>query len=331
MGYEGKILARALERLEQEKQRRGREHQAKVDWACRQDPRIGEITRQLQQTMGKIMADALRSGGDPRTAVRRLEQENLELQRERARRLKALGCPEDLFEEKPACLRCRDTGYVSGGMCRCLQRLYAQEQIRELSRTLDLGEQSFDTFSFDWYSQQVDPAVGISPRENMELLYEICSDYAHSCTQHSRNLLLYGAPGLGKTFLSACIAREASEQGCSVVYDSAGHVFSQMEKSKFGREDGQETGEEVGRYFSADLLILDDLGTEMNTSFVLSALYQLLNTRLMEGKKTIINTNLTPEELKKRYGASVASRLEGEYKVLPFFGQDIRIQKRNLK
>ena len=104
-----------------------------------------------------------------------------------------------------------------------------------------------------------------------------------------------------------------------------------MEKSKFGREDGQETGEEVSRYFSADLLILDDLGTEVNTSFVLSALYQLLNTRLMEGKKTIINTNLTPEELKKRYGASVASRLEGEYKVLPFFGQDIRIQKRNLK
>ena len=215
-------------------------------------------------------------------------------------------------------------------MCRCLRALCAQEQIRELSKLLDLGEQSFDTFRMDYYSTSFWPEWGTSPRENMELIFDVCSSYARRFGKfYFRNLFLTGAPGLGKTFLSACIARVVSEDGFSVVYDTAGHVFSQFESAKFRRDDdGDTAGEDVERCMNCDLLILDDLGTEMTTSFVQSALYQLLNGRLLAGKSTVISTNLDPEELGRRYGAPLLSRLEGEYQLLPFVGTDIRRLKR---
>ena len=140
------------------------------------------------------------------------------------------------------------------------------------------------------------------------------------------NLLLSGGTGLGKTFLSACIARVVSENGFSVVYDTAASVFSRFEDAKFRRDDGG--SEDADRCMKCDLLILDDLGTEMTTAFVQSALYQIVNGRLMEKRATIISTNLAPEEIGSRYGRSVLSRLEGDYEILPFFGEDIRRLKR---
>ena len=155
---------------------------------------------------------------------------------------------------------------------------------------LDLGSQSFDTFSLDWYSDRVEPGQRKSARRHTE--------YAHQFGRKPRNLLLFGAPGLGKTHLSAAIAREVSEQGFSVVYDTAVHVFERFEGRKFGREEDEG---DVERVLTCDLLILDDLGTEMTTAFVQSALYQIVNTRLMERRSTIISTNLSPEKLAQRY------------------------------
>ena len=137
-----------------------------------------------------------------------------------------------------------------------------------------------------------------------------------------------GQPGLGKTFLSACIARVVSERGFSVVYDTAEHIFSQMEEEKFRPDDSPAAREDVLRYQQCDLLIMDDLGAEMVTSFVQSALYQLVNGRLISGGRTVINTNLTPRQLGERYSPQVQSRLEGEYHILPFFGEDIRKLRR---
>ena len=160
----------------------------------------------------------------------------------------------------------------------------------------------------------------------METVYDICGDFAHQFGRRPANLLLFGAPGLGKTHLSAAIAREVSEKGFSVVYDTAGHVFGQFEQQKFARE--EEADDHVERVLNCDLLILDDLGSEMTTAFVHSALYQIVNTRMVTGKKTILNTNLSLEELGKRYGAAILSRIEGEYQILTFFGEDIRQLKR---
>lgn len=330
MAVDSRIMARAMERFREEKERREAEHRRLVDEICRSVPRAAEITRELRGTIGQVVAAAFRSGTDPQSAIRALGEHNLALQRERAEVLVANGYAYDALEDKPRCALCGDTGFTDAGPCRCLMAYYAQEQNKELSKLLDLGGQSFDTFDFRWYDERYWPEEGTSPRENMEIIYELCANYAHNFSKRSPNLLMTGAPGLGKTFLSACIAREVSDAGFSVVYDTATHVFAQFESGKFGRENpfDEDAHTDINRYLRCDLLIMDDLGTEMATAFVTSALYQILNQRLVAQRQTILNTNLSLEELGRRYGAATLSRIEGEYQILTFFGEDIRRQRR---
>ncbi len=330
MGYDANVLRRATQRLEQgRRERRERVENLRRDAYARQ-PKLERLDRQLQQTMAQLVAAALRQGEDPARAVREVRERNLAIQQERAVLLGALGLPEDALDDKPACPLCGDTGWQGAKMCRCLRELCAREQIAELSKLLDLGEQSFDTFRMDYYSQSPWPG-GTSPRENMELVYEVCLNYAQKFGRFPIcNLFLTGAPGLGKTFLSACIARTVSEKGHSVVYDTAGNIFAQFEARKFQRDsaDGQEARDETRRYLNCDLLILDDLGSELVTQFTQSALYELVNSRLVGEKHTVISTNLTLEEAARRYPPQIASRLEGEYHALHFFGDDIRLLKK---
>ncbi len=329
MAYDGKLMRRALARYDEDRQRREENLRARERTLYARCPRLEEINRELSGTMAKIIASGLRRGADPRGAIELLRDENMSLQRERAELLAQMGYPADYLEQKPNCPRCGDTGWDGGEMCDCLREYYVRAQNEELSQLLDLGTQSFETFDFDYYSRTVDYEQGMSPYARMEKNYDACRDYAYEFSPKSGNLLLCGDPGLGKTFLSACIARVVSENGFSVVYDTAAHVFARFEAQKFSREQREEfADEDVSRYLNCDLLIMDDLGTELTTAFVLSALYQIVNTRLMTGKKTVINTNLSPGELGRRYGAAVLSRLEGEYRILPFFGEDIRKLKR---
>ena len=329
MAYDGRVMRLALERFDEDRRARSEEQERRRERVFARQPRLREIEGELRSTMSRIIAQALRQGTDPVPAVERLRNENLRLQEEKRTLLRQMGLPDDYLEEQPVCPICNDTGYDAGGVCRCLRAYYAKEQQKELSRMLDLGNQSFDTFELEWYSDQVDPAKGISPQENMKWVYDVCAEYAHWFGRKPGNLLLFGAPGLGKTHLSAAIAREVSSRGYSVVYDTASHIFERFESQKFGRED--EAQEDVERVLECDLLILDDLGTEMTTAFVQSALYQILNTRLMEKRSTILNTNLTPTELARRYTPQIASRIEGEYQLLPFVGQDIRKLKKSRK
>ena len=330
MGYDANVLRRATQRLEQgRRERRERVENLRRDAYARQ-PKLERLDRQLQQTMAQLVAAALRQGEDPARAVREVRERNLAIQQERAVLLGALGLPEDALDDKPACPLCGDTGWQGAKMCRCLRELCAREQIAELSKLLDLGEQSFDTFRMDYYSQSPWPG-GTSPRENMELVYEVCLNYAQKFGRFPiRNLFLTGAPGLGKTFLSACIARTVSEKGHSVVYDTAGNIFAQFEARKFQRDsaDGQEARDETRRYLNCDLLILDDLGSELTTQFTQSALYELVNSRLAGEKHTVISTNLSMEEVARRYTPQIASRLAGEYHMLHFYGDDIRLLKK---
>ena len=329
MAYDGKVMRRALRQFEEEKQRRAQAFQQQRTVIYRKVPRLMEIDRQLRGTMAKILSRALQKGKDPRSAMAAIREENLALQRERARLLREAGYPEDALEEKPACALCNDSGYQGSRMCSCLQAYYTRAQIAELSKMLPMGEETFETFSFQWYSPDRG-GRGRSPRENAERNFDICRDYANQFGPLSGNLLLFGQPGLGKTFLSACIARVVSESGHSVVYDTAANIFAQYESCKFRRFDDDDAApdEDVNRYQKCDLLIMDDLGTEMLTSFVQSTIYQIINGRLSAGRKTIISTNLTPDQIGQRYGAAVRSRIEGEYELLPFVGEDIRVLKR---
>ena len=328
MAFGSVIIARAEARLKQEQQ----SHTARRD-ALRQTiyealPRTRAIDQQLRQTAPNLLSAALHADSD---ALEALKEENLNLQAEEAALLRAAGYPADALDDLPFCPLCGDRGWRGASMCDCLKKLCQQEQIRELSSMLDLGEQSFDTFRLDYYSRETDPKYRRSPRENMEAVLTNCRNYAEQFDiWPHRNLLLFGDPGLGKTFLSACIARVVSEKGYSVVYDTASNVFSRMETRRFSRdsEEGRQAEEATRRVLTCDLLILDDLGSEFTSPFIQSALYELVNTRLIENRKTIISSNLNREELRKRYTPQVASRLEGEYLALPFFGQDIRLLKK---
>ena len=334
MAYDSNVLRRASARLEEERRRRADERERLRQKLYAKEPRLAQLDHGLQGTMAELVATSLRRGENPGEAVRAIREKNLDIQRERAVLLGAMGLPEDALDEKPACPKCGDTGWRGTQMCECLQALCTQEQIQELSKLLNLGEQSFDNFRLDYYSETVWPGRGTSPRENMDLVYEVCLNYAQKFGRfYFKNLFLSGAPGLGKTFLSACIARSVSELGRSVVYDTAGNIFAQFETRKFQRdaEGVQNALDETRRYLSCDLLILDDLGSELTTQFVQSALYELLNTRLVGNKHTVISSNLTMEEAARRYSPQIASRLIGEYHVLHFFGDDIRLlRKQNL-
>ena len=331
MGYESSVLHRATKRLEEaRKAREERQDRLRAEIYAK-IPRVAEIDRELRQTIVHIISASLRDGSDPVPAIQVIRDKNLSLQAEKAELLVQNGWPADALDDKPACPRCGDTGWVGASMCTCLKELCAQEQIKELSKLLDLGEQSFDTFSLDYYSPLPWSGEALSPRENMEFIFDVCSSYARRFGKfYVRNLFLTGAPGLGKTFLSACIARTVAEKGFSVVYDTAVNVFARFEEQKFARDrlEAGEARDETRRYLGCDLLILDDLGSELTTPFVQSALYTLVNSRLTADKGTVISSNLSMDQVRQRYTPQIASRLEGEYRVLPFYGEDIRLLRK---
>ena len=329
MAYDGRVLRQATLRFDEDKQRRQEQQRQRQQQVYQQCPELESIQREIRGTMGEIIASALRRGTDPLPAIRVIRDKNLSLQKRRAELLAQLGYPEDYLSEKPRCTLCGDTGYRGDGLCSCLKKYYAQEQIRELSRMLDIGSQSFDTFELDWYSPDRG-SLPRSPRENAQRNLNLCRDFAARFRPGRENLLLFGAPGLGKTFLSACIARVVSEQGYAVVYDTAANILSRFETRKFARygEESRQAEADTRRYLTCDLLILDDLGSEFTSPFVQAALYELINTRLIEGKRTVISSNLNLEGVRQRYSPQVASRLEGEYLLMAFFGQDIRLLKK---
>lgn len=331
MSFDGKLLRQAQGCLADERAAEAARRDARRREVYRRLPRVAEIDAELRGTVGEIIAAAFERGTDPGPAIAVLRERNLGAQSERAALLRAAGFAPDALEEGPFCRRCNDTGFRGGVMCECLKKHYTRLQIASLSNLLGLGEESFDTFDIEYYDEHVWPERGASPRENMELIYGHCRAYARKFDGYFlKNLLFSGGTGLGKTFLSACIAREVANRGFSVVYDSAGEIFARFEAQKFDRagEDGLAAKDETRRYLNCDLLIVDDLGAEMTTSFVQAALYTLVNTRLMGNKRTVVSTNLPMQEIRRRYSPQIASRLAGEYEEMLFFGDDIRLKKK---
>ena len=322
MAYSSEVVRKARERLAEARDERERENREHLRIAYDQQPRLREIDRQLRMTMAQA-ARAVFAGGDAQRLMNEAKEANLALQREREWIIEEQFEP-GFLDESPICPTCSGLGYVGSTMCDCLAELCRQEQKKELT-FLSAGRESFDQFRLDYYSDRVDPRLGFSPRSVMEKTYQNCRRYALGFTMKAGNLLFSGNTGLGKTFLSACIARSVADQGFSVVYESAGHLFSALEKARF--ENNEENRRAAAKYRECDLLILDDLGTELPGQFVTAALYSLVNDRLLENKPTIISTNLSEEELVRRYNPQIASRLRGSFTRVAFLGDDIRVKK----
>ena len=314
MAYNGVVLARAREHLAELRENNAAEAARRTERVYELIPRVRAIDSALRRQMAELCTLAFSREGGAAEKIAALKE----------------GLPENYTDEIYACPRCHDTGYTPEGMCECLRREYNAELTRELSGLLRDDGERFDAFRLDYYGTETDPALGVSPREAMRLVYDTCRTYAAGFSRSSPSLIFRGGPGLGKTFLSACVAREVAARGFSVAYESAPRALGEFETQRFSRDaaEADAAAAKVREYLSCDLMILDDLGTEMTTSFTVSALYQLVNTRLTESRQTIISTNMGEGEIERRYGGQIASRLAGEFETLIFAGSDIRRLKK---
>lgn len=330
MRYDGKLLARARGELDSLRAKNRDEMQRRYAEVCARLPEIRDIDARLRAHMAQLVRLTIGKAPDMQEKIAAIREENLDLQMHRAELLTAAGFGAKYLDEIVSCPLCRDTGVYQGGVCRCLDTLYNKELTKELGTLMRRGDESFNKFDLSLYPTEPDPASGMVPREVMRKVSEACRRYAENFSPASANLLFQGGTGLGKTYLSACIARVVAGRGFSVCYDSAAAALDNYEKAKFCRDtaEGEAAAVRIRRMESCDLMILDDLGTEMPTPMGQSALYTLINSRLTGGKKTIVSTNLTNDELTKRYTPQIASRILGEFQCLPFVGTDIRRLKR---
>ena len=324
---DGKLLARAKTAHGEKRRLNDEQYKLRLENAYTRAPRVRALDEELRAAISDLLIAALTP--DSGSQIEDIHLKSIELQELRRGELLRAGYSESYLDDEYMCPHCRDTGYIDTKICDCLMALYKEELSKSLSNLFKLGDETFDSFDLSYYDNTLAPDTGISPRRSMEIIYETCVEYARKFSKRSMNLFFNGAPGLGKTFLSACIARVVADNGHSVVYDTASSIFAKFEDAKFSRaDDAEETRSEVKRYLECDLLIFDDLGTEMSTAFTISAMYEIINTRLVTGKKTIVSSNLTLYELRHRYSEQIMSRIEGEYQVLTFRGDDIR-KKRN--
>ena len=323
MALDGKILARARERIAHRHADNVAEHYLRQEKIYALIPEIRRIDARLRTQMSELVGLTIKRSADLADALRALEEESLALQVKKAELLNERGYPADYLEDIYSCPKCKDTGFIGSAMCSCLTQEYNRQLTSELSTLLKNNDERFESFDLSLYGEA---------REAMSIVFDTCREYAASFSGRSMNLLFQGGTGLGKTFLSACIARVVAQNGHSVCYDTAASALEAFELKKFARdaETAEKAATRVERMLECELMILDDLGTEMLTQISISALYTLINTRLVEGKKTIISTNLTDAELARRYTPQICSRIDGEFLKLPFAGTDIRMMKKEM-
>jgi len=323
MAYSAEIIQKARRRLEEKKADKESVYRQHLQQAYVQVPRLREIDIQLRRSMAQAAQAAFTNGTDAVAAMEQVKRENLALQCEYGTLVQANFEP-GFLDDNPICPHCGGNGYIGSTMCSCLAVLCLEEQRRQIAN-LTTGAERFSAFRLDYYPDRIDRDYGTSPRVIMEKTLNYCKQYAVSFRPGYGNLLFTGGTGLGKTFLSACIANEVTEKGYSVAYESAIQLFAKLEKNRFNPD--EESRLQVAKYSDCDLLIIDDLGTEMPGIFVNAVLYSLVNDRLLAGKSMIISTNLTVPEIAQRYSPQIASRLQGEFKGLTFVGEDIRVLK----
>ena len=322
MALDGKLLAQARTRLAERRAANAalrEQREAKVYAAA---PEIRRIDADMRGLLGELL-DCTARGEDAAAGLERVREKSEALCAEKAELLNIYGYGADYLDEIVSCPDCRDSGYLENGeLCGCLLQLYEEEKAKALSKLLRTDAESFADFRLDYYTGEA--------RECMQLTLGSARAYAESFSTASTNLLMQGGTGLGKTFLSGCIARAVSAQGFSVVYETAQEAFGAFEEQKFSRdaETYAAASEKVRRILNCELLILDDLGTELTTSFTQSALYNIINSRLTARRKTIISTNLSEKELTDRYIPQIMSRINWEFDWLPFMGEDIRAIRR---
>ena len=239
------------------------------------------------------------------------------------------GFPKDYLEPQYQCKDCEDTGFIANKKCHCFKQsivsiLYSQSNIKTA-----IKKENFSNFSFDFYPDNyIDESIRLSPRQNMEKVVNQSKVFINNFGSDFQNLLIYGNTGVGKTFISNCIAKELLDRSYTVIYLTSFQLFDILEKNKFSKDyDNPEIQNQFNFILSCDLLIIDDLGTELTNSFINTQLYLCINERYLREKSTIISTNLSLDNINAKYSERIFSRLISNYTLLKIVGADIRLTK----
>lgn len=320
MGYNNSVYKKIYEEYSQKyliARKRADERASELRAAI---PEIARLDRELSLVGIEILHASL-SGGDTQSKIAQIRSKNEALQQRRAEILVDNGYPADYSDVKYECSKCGDTGFIENTMCSCMREALVLAGIENSGFASLIREQSFENFSLNYYKKSPAHLDRMTWNKNFLVNYAECFD-----ERKSPSILMMGGTGLGKTHLSSSVAKRVIEKGRDVFYTGAIDLFSQFETQRF-KTYTNEPNELIERYFECDLLIIDDLGTEIINQFTVSTLYNLLNDRLSRKKPTIISTNLSKEDIQKKYTDRITSRMFGEYQVLFFMGTDVRAQK----
>lgn len=256
------------------------------------------------------------------------QQKRQELLARKTALLAEHGYPTDYLNAIYDCPDCQDTGYIDNQPCHCLRHAITLELYKSSNLINILEEENFDTFEESYYNDsEIHDNLSLTPRENIRRVREVCQDFIRHFDDAYDNLIFYGPTGVGKTFLTHCIAKQLLDTSHTVLYLTSLQLFDILEKNKFNKEDVSTSNEQISYMLQSDLLIIDDLGTELVNSFTASQLFYFIEERHIRQRSTIISTNLSFQELRDRYSERIFSRFTGYYNFLMIVGEDIRIRK----
>lgn len=316
----------AFAELSKRRERNRAEHERRLGEVRIAKPEFERIEKTLAAkgtALVRLIMERSADFSDIESDIKQLQHQKIEI-------LRSLNLPNDYLDDIYSCDKCRDTGFdENGNRCSCLKQLTARFMGQNSNLTERMKAQTFGNFDFSLFSGQP-PEGGRDPLNRIKRIHGICKDFADSFETTHENLLMMGNAGTGKTYLSSCIANRALERGKTVYYQTAFKLFDMLEKLKFNRcgADEQEQFKAVYDYvFSVDLLIIDDLGTEFVSGYSTVALFNIVNSRCLDGKSTILSTNLNTESMTGLYSQRFTSRLFGEFLTLTFIGRDLRMMK----
>ena len=317
MKYSPAEYEQARRELDRRRNEAEKSRKARRDEIAAKFPELIKIEQEMSAA-GLSVIKALGMGDDSQDYIKFLEATNLNAQKRRAELLRENGYPEDYLKVNYFCSKCNDKGFKDGFMCSCHKLLLKNIAYKKLCSQFPVDKCSFSNFDLAFYP---DRGGDITPRKRMKAVFDYCKSYAEDFSNQSQSLLMLGNTGLGKTHLSLAIAGQVINRGYGVIYASVQNILNKLENEKFGRSSTSDTEKNL---LECDLLILDDLGTEFSTQFTVSAIYNIINSRLLASKPTIISTNLTMEQLEGVYTQRISSRILSEYTILQFDGTDVR-------
>ena len=315
MSYSREIVEAVFSDFDKKRKKNEELRQLRLFEAYSRAPELKALDYELSTTGLQILGASLQGKDGLEERIAQIKAKNTELQKSRASILSSVGLEADYTDAKYECTECQDQGYINGKMCGCLRNALVTKQLEFSGVGQLISGQSFGNFSLEMYPENV--------RQSMACLFEDLQDYATDFTKDSRNMLFVGGTGLGKTHLSTAIAKAIIEKGYYVIYETAMNIFADFENDRFrDRYSGEKPV--AAKYMECDLLIIDDLGTEVVTNFTISCLYNLINTRLNKKLPIILSTNLNSSEIKKIYSDRITSRLFGDFEIKVFKGTDNR-------